>query len=210
MTILKIHTFLFCKHYNRTYGTAGKFGGENILLVNLFFSAFGKNLVSVWQITDDSLHSLNFLPIKLFPLYNTSLHTYDDGWAVAYVTGPGKTDLIYTKYTCSYYGTYILFCVCYPKSVIFIEFLMDFCICNDIVDTIQITDKRYQNQVNFICRYDWFSHAQSHIVKTIWYPNISQLDKYMDENHENLRVKCASQGSHVNKYLIISETTDSK
>ena len=32
----------------------------------------------------------------------------------------------------------------YPKSVSFIEFLMDFCICGDIADTytIQITDKK--------------------------------------------------------------------
>ena len=57
------------------------------------------------------------------------------------VTGPGKTGLIYTKYTCSYYGTYLLFCMHYPKSGIFIEFLMDFCICDDIVHTIRITDK---------------------------------------------------------------------
>ena len=58
-----------------------------------------------------------------------------------YVTGPGNTGLIYTKYTCLYYGTYLMFCMCYPKSVSFIEFLMDLCICDDIVDTIQITDK---------------------------------------------------------------------
>ena len=44
------------------------------------------------------------------------------------VTGPGKTGLIYTKYTCLYYGTYLLFCMYYAKSVSFIEFLMDFCI----------------------------------------------------------------------------------
>ena len=31
--------------------------------------------------------------------------------------------------------------MCYPKSVNFIEFLRDFCIYDDILDTIQITDK---------------------------------------------------------------------
>ena len=41
---------------------------------------------------------------------------------------PGKTGLIYTKYICSHYCTYLLFCMCYPNSVSFIEFLMDFCI----------------------------------------------------------------------------------
>ena len=67
MTILKIHTFLFCRHYNRTYGTAGKFGGENILLVNLFFS-------SIWQKFGFSLTNYRWFttftklsPHKTFP-----------------------------------------------------------------------------------------------------------------------------------------------
>ena len=58
------------------------------------------------------------------------------------MTGPGKTGLIYTKYTCLYYGMYLQFCVCYPKSVNFIEFLMDLCTYDDILDAIQITDKK--------------------------------------------------------------------
>ena len=58
------------------------------------------------------------------------------------MTGPGKTGLIYTKYTCLYYGTYLLFCMCYPKSVNFIEFLMEYCIYDDILDMMQITDKK--------------------------------------------------------------------
>ena len=58
-----------------------------------------------------------------------------------YVTGPGKTGLIYTKYTCLYYGTYLLFCMCYPKSVNLIEFFTEFCIYDDIIDMIQITYK---------------------------------------------------------------------
>ena len=59
-----------------------------------------------------------------------------------YVTGPGKTGLIHTKYTCLYYGTYLLFCMCYPRSVNFIEFLKDFCIYDDILDKIQTTTKK--------------------------------------------------------------------
>ena len=59
-----------------------------------------------------------------------------------YVTGPGKTGLIYTKYNCLYYVTYLLFCMRYPKSVNFIKFLMDFCMYDDILDTIQLTDKK--------------------------------------------------------------------
>ena len=58
------------------------------------------------------------------------------------MTRPGKTGLIYTKYTCLYYGTYLLFCMCYPNSVSFIEFLIDFCTYDDVLDTIQITDKK--------------------------------------------------------------------
>ena len=58
-----------------------------------------------------------------------------------FVTGPGKTGLIYTKCTCLYYGTYLLFYMCYPKSVCIIEFLMDFCTYDDILNTVLITDK---------------------------------------------------------------------
>ena len=59
------------------------------------------------------------------------------------MTGPGKTGLIYTKYTCLYHGTYLfLFCIRYLKSVTFIEFLMDFCIHDDTFDMIQITNKK--------------------------------------------------------------------
>ena len=56
-----------------------------------------------------------------------------------YVTGPGKTGLIYT---CSYYGMYLLFCICYPKSASFIEFLMDLCTFDDISHATRITDKK--------------------------------------------------------------------
>ena len=61
---------------------------------------------------------------------------------MAYVTGTEKIDLIYTKYTCSHYGTYLLFCMCYSKLVHFTELIMDFCIHDNVVDTIQITDKK--------------------------------------------------------------------
>ena len=59
-----------------------------------------------------------------------------------YVTGPGKTGLIYTKYTCLYYNMYLFFCMCYPKSVYFIEFLMDFCIYDDILLMIHVINKK--------------------------------------------------------------------
>ena len=59
------------------------------------------------------------------------------------VAKPGNTDLIYIKKIKYTYGRYILFCMCYPKSVCFIEFLMDFCTYDDILDTIQIKDKNF-------------------------------------------------------------------
>ena len=55
------------------------------------------------------------------------------------VTRPGKKGLIYTKYMCSYYGTYLLCCMCYPNSVGFIEFLMDFSIYDNMLHN---TDKK--------------------------------------------------------------------
>ena len=59
------------------------------------------------------------------------------------VTGPDheRIGLIYTKCTCSYYGIYLLFYMCYAKSVNFIEFLMDFGISDDILDSYN-TDYR--------------------------------------------------------------------
>ena len=58
-----------------------------------------------------------------------------------YVTRDRKTGLNYTKYTSSYYGMYLLFCMGYAKSVCFIDFVMDICIYDYILHTIWITDK---------------------------------------------------------------------
>ena len=58
------------------------------------------------------------------------------------MTGPGKTCLIYTKYTCSYYDTYLLLCICYPKSVSLLNSSWIFCTYDDNLDTIWITDKK--------------------------------------------------------------------
>ena len=51
-----------------------------------------------------------------------------------YVTGPEKTGLliIYTKYTYSYYGAYLLSYACYPISVSCIEFHGILRICDEI------------------------------------------------------------------------------
>ena len=74
----------------------------------------------------------------------------------AYMTGTERTDHINTKYTCSYHGTYLLFYMCYTKSVSFIGFHSNFCIYSDNLDIglIPITDESYyilnsQNEVKF-------------------------------------------------------------
>ena len=68
-----------------------------------------------------------------------------------YVTGPEKTGLIYTKYTCSYYGTYLMFWMCYSQSVSFIEFPIDFCMHDKNCTTIHNATKNLntQNKVKF-------------------------------------------------------------
>ena len=48
------------------------------------------------------------------PLTTALIYSY-----IIMLTGPEKTGLIYTKYTYSYYGAYLFFCVCYPISVSF-------------------------------------------------------------------------------------------
>ena len=97
---------------------------------------------------------------------------------IIYVTVPGKTGLIYTKYTCLYYGIYLPFSKRYLRSVSFIEFLMDFCILyDDILNTIQITDKSYyilnsQNQIKcymyirpvFPVPVTWWSHSITRVL----------------------------------------------
>ena len=56
------------------------------------------------------------------------------------VTKPEKAGLIYTKYTYSYYGAYLLYCVCYSNSVSFTEFLY-------IYEEICIRILSYQNEL---------------------------------------------------------------
>ena len=46
------------------------------------------------------------------------------------VARPKETNLIYTKYTCSYLGPFILFCICYAKSAA--KFPMELCINDNV------------------------------------------------------------------------------
>ena len=94
---------------------------------------------------------------------------YTDVCNFMYMTGPGKTDLIYTKCTCSYYDTYLLYCMCYPKSISFIHFLMDVCIYDDILVTIWFIEKNItfntKNQVKFYVN----NHRPGHVFKIFSY-----------------------------------------
>ena len=62
---------------------------------------------------------------------------------LVFVTGTEKISLIYIKYTyvCKNY-TYLLFCMCYTKSVSFTEFHIDFCMHDDIFVIIKNKDKK--------------------------------------------------------------------
>ena len=72
-----------------------------------------------------------------------------------YVTGPEKTGLICTKYTYSYYGAYLFFCVSYPNSVSFIEFLSILCIYD-------------RTCVKMLCSQDEILHLKDQNCDRIW------------------------------------------
>ena len=99
---------------------------------------------------------------------------------------PGKTGLIYTQYTCSYYGTYLQFCMCYEKSVSFIEFLMAFCMYDDIFDTIRITDNqllhfKFSKSGQILCVDKTSFSRPSHIYNSSLLPQtISKLPNCVD------------------------------
>ena len=58
------------------------------------------------------------------------------------MTGTRKQVLFTQNTLVHIVATYLLFCTCYLTFVSFSEFLMDFCIYDDILDTIQITGER--------------------------------------------------------------------
>ena len=101
---------------------------------------------------------------------------------------PEKTGLIYTKYKCLYYGTYILFCLSYVKSVSFSEFLMDFHTPNKILNAICITNEKLLHfklwKLGHILRVDktGFSGLFTYYISCMWMdfvkPNILSHKAY--------------------------------
>ena len=85
------------------------------ILIKLFIQEKVVKISRLYEIHENS----ELFYLENFPMYGI------------YVTGPEKTGLIYTKYTYSYYGAYLFFCVCYPNSVSFIEFLRILCIYDE-------------------------------------------------------------------------------
>ena len=75
------------------------------------------------------------------------------------MTGPEKTGLIYTKYTCSHFGAYLFFCVCYAIYVSCIEFIIILCIYDEIC-------------VEMLCCYDEILHLKNQNLG-----QISHVDK---------------------------------
>ena len=71
---------------------------------------------------------------------------------------PEKISPIYTKYTYSYYGIYLYFCVGYTISVSFIEFLRKFWVCdkNAMLGKRVITFERLKFYVRCDCGFEYF------------------------------------------------------
>ena len=83
-----------------------------------------KQFVKIWLDKNNSVYRKQFLTYNRIEFW---IHwTYSAKFTVIYVTGPEKTGLIYIKYIYPYYDTYLLFCMCYIKSVSFIEILKCF------------------------------------------------------------------------------------
>ena len=74
-----------------------------------------------------------------------------------YVTESAKAGLICTKYTYSFYHTYLFFCVAYTICVSFIEFFRKFCVYDEIFDKVLLGKRvikfeRLKIRSNFTCR----------------------------------------------------------
>ena len=70
--------------------------------------------------------SLHVTLKKVVATYVHILIQYTHVCMIKYVTRPEKTGLIYAKYTCSYYGTYLMSWICCSQSVSFVEFPINF------------------------------------------------------------------------------------
>ena len=86
------------------------------------------------------------------------------------MTGPGK-QVLSTQNTLVCIMAYIPCSVCAIQSVGFIKYLMDFCIYDDIIDIIRITDKKLihfklseSGQILHVDNTSFPMQARSHII----------------------------------------------
>ena len=91
-----------------------------------------------------------------------------------YVTGPEKTGLIYTKYTCSYYGNYILLFISFTKSVTFIEFILECYIYDMIQVQYRVKRKSYYNS-NYQIQVEFCIQIRLVISGQVTYSNLESL-----------------------------------
>ena len=102
-----------------------------------FFKLVSTTFCCLFYLCSRNTHTVKTLTIQILIVVKSCLCMY-----TLLVTRPEITALIYIKYTCSYCGIYLLLCMCYLQSASFIDFLMDFCLYDDILDAILITDKK--------------------------------------------------------------------
>ena len=102
-----------------------------------FFKLVSITFCCLFYLCSTNTYTVKTLPIQILIVVKLCLCIY-----TLLVTRPEITALIYIKYTCSYCGIYLLLCMCYLQTAGFIEFFMDFCIYDDILDAILITDKK--------------------------------------------------------------------
>ena len=80
-----------------------------------------------------------------------------------FVTKSAKTGLICTKYTYSFYHTYLFFCVGYTISESYIKFLRKFCVFDEIFDKVLCKGKELLNLKGSKLGH-WFLQTRSHFV----------------------------------------------
>ena len=94
-------------------------------------------LIRMWVVPD----CCQQLSRRILLIESVSVTYWRHGTSICVLREGLRKRHIYIKYTYSYYGTYLLFSMCYTKSVNFIEFLMESSMCDEVFVTIHIKDE---------------------------------------------------------------------
>ena len=105
-----------------------------------------------------------------------SVHSYTAKYAHAYVTRHEKTGLMYTKYTSSYYGPYLLYCLRYGNSVNCIRFLITCCINGEnLIRLLYLSAKLFKLDIQkcgqILCAHKPYFLMPGHIYNTRYADN---------------------------------------